>query len=397
MIDKIFDANVSTVQFTKAGILNSYPIMQLNTGELLTLQFDIIGEKNARNLQYKFEHCDADWTVSSMMISDYIVGVQQEYLETPRFGSSTFKQYAHYALNFPNATMVPKISGNYILKIYGRNIDKPILQRRFYVYENAVTVSATAHRPTYANFRDNKQEVDFSITYNNTPIIDPYRDIKVVVMQNYRTDNMIKNLKPTYVQGSQLLYDYQEENTFFGNNEFRPFDIRDFRFRGNGIRSWILTDTGYHAVLYNDEDRSIATWSNVIDLNGMYLVQNRRLEDINTGADFIWVDFKFTPAYQEDRKDIYIFGALSNWQLEDRFKLEYDRRTNMYSSSVLLKQGYYDYCYAIKGEDGKLNLYNYEGSHWETENNYTVFVYWRPPAAPGDMLIGYTVTNTIAK
>ena len=46
----------------------------------------------------------------------------------------------------------------------------------------------------------------------NVQIQNPYEQVKVVLMQNYRWDNAITGLKPRYVNGSLLDYNYEEEN-----------------------------------------------------------------------------------------------------------------------------------------------------------------------------------------
>jgi hypothetical protein len=35
-----------------------------------------------------------------------------------------------------------------------------------------------------------------------------------------------------------------------------------------------------------------------------------------------------------------------------------------------------------------------EGDHWETENAYSIFVYYRPPGARHDHLIGFTTVHS---
>ena len=64
----------------------------------------------------------------------------------------------------------------------------------------------------------------------------------------------------------------------------------------------------------------------------------------------------------------------------------------------LLKQGGYNYTYAFvpKGSD-KATLQNVEGSHWETENEYQVFVYYRGFGERYDHLLCVTVISSNRK
>jgi hypothetical protein len=62
---------------------------------------------------------------------------------------------------------------------------------------------------------------------------------------------------------------------------------------------------------------------------------------------------------------------------------------------MLLKQGWYNYEYVFlkKGETrGSATLF--EGSHYETENDYFVLVYYRNPFERYDRVIGTAAANT---
>jgi hypothetical protein len=391
MKEEINDENIHTVLFAKPGLSNAYPIMQLSSQDQLLLQFDVLGAGASKNYQFTIVHCDADWHKSNMLQSDYITGLYTDYASNFTFSSSTYVRYAHYIFSFPSSNMNVKISGNYILKIFTDDPEKPVITRRFYVYEQLVGVNGTVQRATYSKYRDTKQEINFTVNTTNLSIIDPFTEIKTVLKQNWRQDNEITDLKPTYIRNQQLIYDYQEGNLFDAGNEFRPFDIRDIRYKGIGVRN-VTFDSIYHALLFPDEDHSYTAYSSVIDQNGNYTVTDASNGDASTTADYVKVNFKLSPTYLDDGKDIYVFGGLSNWKLEKRFKMQYSKRYG-YECSALLKQGFYDYQY-VKVNEGKIDPSEFEGNHWETENNYTVFVYYRSPGMYGDTLVGVLRLNT---
>jgi len=88
-------------------------------------------------------------------------------------------------------------------------------------------------------------------------------------------------------------------------------------------------------------------------------------------------------------------GALNDWQLNDKNRMRFDNRLNMYHGRMFLKQGYYDYQYVVV-EKGKTvgNATIIEGDHWETKNLYTVFVYYREKVPEYDRLVGYSRFNS---
>jgi hypothetical protein len=49
----------------------------------------------------------------------------------------------------------------------------------------------------------------------------------------------------------------------------------------------------------------------------------------------------------------------------------------MYKVNFLLKQGFYNYNFATVNVDGKLDLSELNGTFYETENQYTVLVYYK--------------------
>ena len=86
-------------------------------------------------------------------------------------------------------------------------------------------------------------------------------------------------------------------------------------------------------------------------------------------------------------------GEWSGYELTDAFKMEFDASQGLYTKAVYLKQGYYNYGYltrAVTGTDQTPTFENTEGNFWGTENEYSVFVYFRPFGARADELIGYT-------
>jgi hypothetical protein len=75
--------------------------------------------------------------------------------------------------------------------------------------------------------------------------------------------------------------------------------------------------------------------------------------------------------------------------------MEYNVETGAYEKAVMLKQGQYNYQYAfMEKEETRTSLYETEGNFFETENEYTIAVYYRPMGARYDRLIGVkTVSN----
>jgi hypothetical protein len=76
--------------------------------------------------------------------------------------------------------------------------------------------------------------------------------------------------------------------------------------------------------------------------------------------------------------------------------MRYDSEKRQYECSMLLKQGWYDYQYVFvkDGEDTPVTG-PFEGNHYETENDYSILVYYRNPRERYDRVIGSATANTL--
>ena len=59
-----------------------------------------------------------------------------------------------------------------------------------------------------------------------------------------------------------------------------------------------------------------------------------------------------------------------------------------YVCSMVLKQGYYNYHYMFLPHGTNIgDVSQIEGNYWETENDYTIFIYYREDGDISDKLI----------
>lgn len=393
----IFLESIETVSLHRAGMVSSTPILYLNEQAHLELSFDDLGY-NAENYQYTLIHCNYLWYPSPIMLMDYLSGVTEGYIYEVKQSFNTLVPYQHYTLRFPNETMQPVLPGNYILWVYRNNDPKDlVLSRRFFVVDRQVQVVGDVHRPLDPRARNEMQEVDFEVELNDIQVSNPYNDIKIMIQQNMRWDNMVLNLAPQFVHGQTLIYDYERENLFEAGSEWRPLDLRSVYSLGVGVDK-MIRDSLFIALLEVDEDRSYFTYSFRRDINGNRIIAVQGTENGAIEGDYVKTIFRLKNPYPSEELEVYVFGELSNWQLQPRFRMEYDATKDIYYTDALLKQGYYNYYYVVKRPDEPAAEVRYfEGSHYETENDYTIYVYYRPLSLQTDLLIGLSRLNTVVE
>ena len=387
--DHVYQAGIKTVKLHPLGNPLGPPIIALNSGQRLILSFDDLYEDFV-NYSYTVYHCDADWKQSGLMNTDYLGNFSEDYIQDFEYSLNALIPYTHYSLTLPNQQMQLKKSGNYLLVVFRNDdVNDVVLSRRFMVYEELVNVGATIRRATNVDKMNTHQEIDFTISHPNYVIQNPFRDLKVHLMQNLRWDNAITTLKPRFLQNSQLVYQYDDENTFHGLNEFRFFDIKNLQTLTQNVRN-ITRDSLFTVYLKLDESRAISEYAVWFDINGRFQVRRLDAGNSETEADYAVVDFILEAPAPYAQGDVYIFGQLSDWKLRPEFKMKYDETRKAYRAQALLKQGYYNYYYAMyNSSEQKVIPDAIEGSHWEAENIYQILIYNREIGSRYDRLIGF--------
>ena len=391
----VYKPNIKTVQLHSESHEISQPIINLDAQEKLKFSFDEL-DANIKNYSYTFIHCNSEWKPSNLLSNEYIDGFQSNLIEDFNFSINTIQKYVHYNVVFPNDYTKIILSGNYILKIFlNGNPDDIIITRRFMVFQNRVGIDATISRASDQTYNNYSQEIDFVIRYSDYNITNPYSDLKIVITQNNRWDNAKRDLQPLFVKDGELTYNLMRENVFPGGSEFRNINITSIRFKSDRIIKIITDSSIYHIIIYPDEKRSFKNYEYLTDINGNFLIKNQEGTNSETEADYCIVHF-FVPLDDPALDgNIYILGAYNGWQLNTENLLHYNDKRKGYEVNLLLKQGYYNYKYVfLKDGSTEADETFIEGNHYETENNYTIYVYHTQRGTNFEQLIGLKQINS---
>jgi len=396
--NSIFNENIRSVQFVREGWDFSQPVLELGADQRLLLKFDELAD-GVTNFVYTITHCDSEWYPSRLVQSEYMDGFIENPVTDYAASVNTTSKYTNYLLSLPNENVRFLVSGNFLLSVFDEaNRTTPVLTRRFYIVEPSTDVSGEVKKSTFEGYKGRDQEIDFAIDYSRFSIQDPRTEVRVVVMQNSRTDNCLTNLKPLFVRNNLLSYDLSRENVFAGGNEFRNFDSKNIRMNGLGVANIEFINPDYHVTLRTDQIRREPDYRNESDLNGRYLIKNDRVTDSDLEADYIFVHFSLEMKEPLLGGEIYVFGGLSDWQCQPSNKMKWNFEAKRYENALLLKQGFYDYQYVyMESGSNKIDNTLLEGSYVETENDYQLFVYYRSFSSRYDKLIGYRTINSVKR
>lgn len=395
--DKIYDPNIHNVKLNYSGNQLAYPIIKLNSADRLDLNFDDLSG-SVRNYSYTWMLCNEDWSKTVLTEFDYIKGFTQNRITTYRNSSIALVKYIHYMVTLPENSCIPSRSGNYLLKVFADgDTANLVFTRRVLVLEEKSSIGAQIQQPFDGQIFKTHQKLIFTVSLGNLNLINALQQVKVYVLQNNRWDNALTSLKPTFIRQNSLEYN-SESIVFPGGREWRWLDLRSFRLQSDRVATAKYNNNSTDIFVKPDVNRAAQRLVYYKDYNGMFY--NEISESVNYlwQSDFADTHFSFVPDgnQQMTDKEVYLFGELTNYGLDDRAKMVFNPARGMYETDLLLKNGYYNYDYVtIDKPDGAASFDFTEGNLWDTENSYTILVYYRGINGRADELVGVSHINSL--
>jgi len=383
---------IQSVEFLGNAEFSGIPIIGL--GQSISLKFDdLIGDE--ANYYYKITHHNFDWTPSDLSKNEYLSGFDQMRIRNFKNSFNTLQIYTHYKLNIPNSdTRALKVSGNYMLEIYDEQ-DEVVFSRRFIVYETLAGISAEVKRSRDLKHINTRQVINFSvISGDNLNIKNPDQNIHTLIFKNDNLQNSIYDLNPQYRMGHELIYRYDQESSFNGGNEFLYFDTKDIRGTNVNIRRIEMGDI-YEVYLYTDRVRANEVYTYQPDINGAFVINTLQGRNPNIEGEYTWVHFSLKNDQPlMEGEELHIYGGFNNFALDESTLLTYNSKSGLYEGKRLFKQGFYNYTYVLRQQDGSIDEGFISGNFDKTENQYTILAYYRAPGARYDRVIGAGSANS---
>ena len=334
---------------------------------------------------------------SDLLSNEYLNGFTTRDIPDYTHSINTSREYTHYWFDFPNEDMVLTKSGAYRLTVYeDGNPDNKVAEVDFCVVEPMVKTDAKVRANTDIEFNGRYQQLDLDIRTEALDVRDP-NEVRVVVMQNNRTDNAVTLTQPTFFEPQRLRYVNNKALIFEGVNEYHHFDAFSCFYAGTGIDRVHHEMGDYHAILFPNEITQ-GQYIHEFDSDGRFVVNAERTADSDTEAEYMWVYWTLPVEQPWFDGALYIGGDIFQNQMTMRNRMQYDNEAKCYWLTALVKQGGYDYQYWFvpKDQSKKTTTQRVDGSYWQTENEYAIYVYWRPFGARYDRLVGFSVIRSNA-
>ncbi len=378
-----FSQNIKSIQLRPLQENNFSAIVPLGTP--LEISFDDL-DADSKDYQYKIEHMTHDWKSSRLSSSQFIDGFDQNTIINVSNSFNTLQNYTHYSVRIPNINTVITKSGNYLLSILNTD-DDVIFTRRFVLYEPSTTVGVSVERSRNSRTLNTQQTIEFIINHPKIKINNPAQEVHVVILKNNNWEEKITNLQPTFFRPNQLSYTYTNKTNFWGGNEYLNFDNKFIRNNSLNVVKIIKKDI-FHHYLYPFEFNPFRKYSYNPDINGQFVIRTLEAKDSKTEADYAMIHFTLSVEEAFSEREVYVYGAFNDFKITDENKMYFDQEERAYKTNILLKQGFYNYTFATKETNGNINTNDVNGSFYETENEYTVIVYYKPFGSFFERVVG---------
>ena len=371
----------------------------------LEISFDEMSH-DVHQYSYRVLHCQRDWTESHISSYEYVDGFTTADIVDYEHSMNTQQAYTHYSFVFPNEDMQLKASGNYVVQIYeDGDQEQVVAEVCFRVVEPLVGIEANIRANTDIELNGRYQQLDIDVQTKALNVRDA-GDVKLVVEQNGRWDNRVVLEKPTFVEPHRLRYVNQKALIFEGGNEFRHFDAYSTYYAGYHVDVVDYAQGEYHVLVDVDEVRGTINphagreglpYMTELDADGQWLVNCEKADDVDTEAEYMWVHFCLPVEQIMLDARVFVGGDLFYNQFTAANMMQYDPTQRCYYTRAYLKQGGYNYMYYVvrtgdrlqtNGSQVHATLLPLEGSHWQTQNDYTILVYYHAFSDRYDRLVG---------
>jgi hypothetical protein len=389
--------SIKTVLVRPVNDWKAAPVINISGDDKIKVSFDELSHDYKR-YAYRVIHCDRNWKRSNLNLLEYMEGFQENDIVAFGNSSNTLTNYTHYSFTLPNEQVSLKLSGNYAVEIIDRDDSKKvILTACFSVVESKTAIQGLITANTDVDTEQYHQQVQFAVKPLGWIIQQPESEISVRITQNQLNNTTVNDLVPDQIQPDKLVFEHDNKLVFEAGNEFRRFEITSFKHAGLGVNRIEYFAPYYNADLFEAKTRNKGYVFDK-DQNGRFLVHNTDYALDETQSDYflVHVSFPMEVPFQDER--LYLFGDLVENKLDENSRMVYNRERKAYEKTLFLKQGSYNYTYVSvpsteNQQPVRFSSRQTEGSYWQTENEYQIYVYYRPMGSKYDQLIGFTTLH----
>lgn len=370
---------IQSIQLYKKGDVNSAPIITLNSSEILTLEFDYLGD-GSKQFKVQVSHRNKNWEESSLPTDFFINGFSETYFSGGLKSFSQRPSYYHYAYEFPNSQLDFKASGNYLLSVFDYSTNELLFTLPFFISENKGSLD-TRIESVFVRRQDLRAEDQPFSTYRYPNFIEfPRFDLSFMYVQNqfWGRNRIVENIDTS--SPATVNFHLRRDQAFLSNYEFNTLDLRNLSADGQEILEVQDGEIPPKVILRRDVQAFSVSPGFAPDL-GFGIPEDDR------GASYANVLFRLETAYTiQASEKIYLVGDFNNWTITKENRLQYNTNSGLWEGLAFIKEGRYSYKYVIL-KDGKVDDVSLDQGFQFTDQSYLTFVYYKDPSRNFDRLL----------
>lgn len=372
-------AAIQSVQLYPGSVETAPPVIALNGGQSLTLEFDYLSTQ-VKQFNISVSHRNKNWQESAIGPSVYL----DRFFEASfGDGRKSFEQnppYHHYTYRFPNQRLSLTKSGNYLLSVFEYGSDELLFSLPFFVSEDRGTLETRIER-LFAQRDDGRSLAQPFSDYRYPGFVQqPQFDLSFAYVQNQfwgrmRYPDFFDTATPGIVH-----FHLERRKAFIADYEFNLLDLRSFNPDGRQIIDIQPGQTPPIVTLRRDVQQFESTPNR---FPGPAL----GLPNDDLRAQYGRIKFSFNPiSTVNSNEEIYLVGQFNNWVIDPRFRMRFDSTAALWKTDALIKQGLYAYKY-VRVDEEKMDDLAFDQNFTNSRQEYLTFVYYRDPQQNFDRLL----------
>lgn len=347
------------------------PVITLNSDQQLTLSFDYLSEQN-RQFRIEISHRTREWTESNIPPSTYMESFFKTYIQKSKQSTANDPAYQHVEYHFPNENLRPKVSGNYLLEVYGYQNNELLFSMPFFITEDQGTVQIRVET-LFAQRKDSRSLAQLFSTYRYPSFVEyPQFDLSISYVQNQFWGRMQSADYTNTSTPGALTGHINRDNAFIADYAFKLLDMQTFNANGRQILEFNPGTTPSTIILRRDVQ--------YLDVNPRFFPgQDIGFALSDRNSRYARVAFSLsTDSLVASTEDIYIVGDFNNWMISDYNKMQFNASSGLWEGTALVKQGKYAYKY-VQVKDNIVDDLSLDQSFLSGQQEYLTFIYFTDP------------------
>ncbi len=362
----IADDQISSVQLYKNNNHESPPIIELNSSDRLQLRFDYL-DFSSKQFVVTFSHHNIDWSVSSLSPNNITDGLRRVYLDTGQPNSGNRPLYRSYSSPFPNDDISFLKSGNYMVRVTDADSGFLVMAIPFFVYENEGSLESYVE--IFQTPRQNLRSLHLTANRYSIPefVEQPMFNLSFRIAQNRFWGRAKKPAYTDFSRPESVTFEMERNNAFIADYYFYPLFTRDISLENPRVINFFPAEVPTRVLLRDDAVNTANFQNKPLPESAFGLPEN------DEDAEYMNIVFSLG-ADTKPEFPIFLVGDFTGWAIRSENRLTYDKETERWQTSVLIKEGDYKYKY-VSMNNGKIDDLSYDPLFERTKQEYQVFVY----------------------